>query len=72
MPYCKDRNGIRVDAIAGHVAAVPEVDDPLAELVGPVLDGTADARLLHQYSHPLAEFFTACLAAVRFLEAKKR
>lgn len=46
MPRLEDRHGIGVNTIPSHVAAIAEIDDPLAKIIGHVLDGTADARLL--------------------------
>ena len=55
VPHRQDRYGIRVDAIAGHVSAIAEVDDPLAELIGQVLDGSSYPGLLLQQLDTLAD-----------------
>lgn len=39
MAHCEDDDGFRVNAVAGHIAAVAEVDDPLPKFVGHVLVG---------------------------------
>lgn len=67
MPYGEDRDGISVDAVAGQVAAIAEVDDPLTELVGHVLDGAADARLLPQHRDALADGLYRPLGSIQVL-----
>src|SRR6218665_550286 len=53
VAHSEDRDGAHVDAVAHHIAAVAEIDQPFPELVGHVLDGTADTGLMSKSFHPL-------------------
>ena len=65
VPHCQDRYGIRVDALAGHVSAIAEVDDPLAEVIGQVLNGSSYPGLLLQQLDALADGFHRPFGRVR-------
>lgn len=47
--------GLTVIAVESHIAAVPEVDDPLSILWLHILGWAADARLVHKYLHTFAD-----------------
>ncbi|MEY3982438.1 MAG: hypothetical protein RLZZ281_1307 [Pseudomonadota bacterium] len=45
MTHRQNGDRLRVNAVAGHVATVTEVDDPVSELIIHVINGSSDARL---------------------------
>lgn len=49
MAHYQNRDGLRVNAVAGHIATVTKVNDPVSELVIHVINGSSHARLLFQY-----------------------
>ncbi len=53
MAHGQNRDGLRVNTIADHIATVAKVDHPVAELVIHVINGSPNARLLFQYSDAL-------------------
>ena len=53
MAHRQNGDRLRVNAVAGHIATVTKVDDPVSELIIHVINGSPDARLLFQYFHAL-------------------
>ena len=72
VTHRENRDGIRVDAVASHIAAVAEVDYSFPELVGQIFNGAADTRLMPKNFHPLPHGLMARLPASIFLVARKR
>lgn len=71
MPDCQDHHRSVVDAIPNDIATVTEVDEPLPELCGKIINHSSKAWMRTEYFHALPDSFTGPARSLGALRAQE-
>lgn len=71
MSHSEDDDDLLNNAVAGHIASVTEVDDPVSELIVHVLYRAAHARLLLQHPNPKTIDLYRTLCSIKVFRRRK-